>query len=116
VTTEREAMIELATKLGFELGKAEGRKQAGEEIAQAITEAGDKRSQHRHHDRPTVSRLGSVRHASYLDAAEIARDLTSQPSGAVSTPRTDPDGHSDLPKDPRGLSNRNPADLTKGGQ
>lgn len=46
------------------------REQVAEEIAVAIAEAGDERSKHRDHDRPAVSRLGSVRHAS-----KIAREI-----------------------------------------
>lgn len=91
------ALAEVATKLGYELG----RKEAGEEIALAIeAQVGD----------------GEWAGDYYRKAAGIARNLVSQPSGATSTPRTDPDGHSALLEDPQGLSNRNPVDLTKGGQ
>lgn len=51
------------------------RREVAEEIAAAIEKAGDERSKHRHHNRPSVSRLGDVRHASYLDAAKIAREI-----------------------------------------
>ena len=51
------------------------RQQVAEEIAQAIEDAGDKRSRHRHNDRLAVARLGDARYASYLDAARIAREI-----------------------------------------
>jgi len=97
-TSSMQGEIAIATRLGFELGKAEGRKEAGEEIAAAIMKAGDERSKHRDHDRPAVSRLGAVRHASYLDAAAIARNLVSQPQEAPSEPLTPSTSHSDLPE------------------
>lgn len=51
------------------------RHQVAEQIAAAITDAGDRRSKHRHHERTAVARLGEVRHASYLDAAKVAREI-----------------------------------------
>lgn len=57
------------------------RRQVAEEIAQAIEAAGDARSKHRFHERAAVSRLGDVRHTSYLDAATIAREIGSREAG-----------------------------------
>lgn len=75
------ALVEVGTKLGYELG----RKEAGEEIADAIGMYCQEWS---------ANTWRSI-------AAGIARELTSQPSGAVSTPLVAPTGHSDPSEDAR---------------
>lgn len=51
------------------------RQQVAEEIASAITQAGDERSPDRHHEDDEKRDHGSTRYASYLDAASIARKI-----------------------------------------
>lgn len=88
-----ETEIARATRIGFELGKAEGRKEAGEEIAESI--------EGQRLDAPGIphDRTRGWNEA-LKSAAEIARNLTSQPQEATSEPLTAPGGHSDLPKAP----------------
>ena len=82
VPAEWAALIEAAGNLGFELGKAEGRKEAAEQIAREIS---------MYNQEWSANTWRSI-------AAGIAREVASEPSGAASTPRTHPDGHSDLPE------------------
>ena len=76
---ERAAEIATASKLGFELGKAEGRKQAGEEIAEAISTYNQEWS---------ANTWRSI-------AAGIAREIASEPLRAAF------DGLTDVPASPR---------------
>lgn len=50
-------------------------KQATSEVAAAITKAGEERSPDRHHKDEEKRDHGSIRYASYLDAARIARGV-----------------------------------------
>lgn len=77
---EQKRLIEVATRLGYELG----RKEAGEEIATKIESA-------------LMGLLTGLEARSA--AAAIARVVTSQPSGGPSEPLTAHTGHSDLPED-----------------
>lgn len=54
---------------------ADTRKLMAEEIAVAITKAGDERSPDRHHRDEEKGDHGSTRYASYLDAASVAREI-----------------------------------------
>jgi hypothetical protein len=96
---ERKTEIATATKLGFELGKSEGRKQAGEEMAAAFEAFF-----------PDPHEEGDECQDCILvhEFAKIARNLTSQPQEATSEPLTASTGHSDLPEDGRAGSIRIP--------
>lgn len=85
---ETKALAEVASKLG----EAIGRKAAGEEIAEAIENAGDALADDR-----------GMPATGFYAAAKIARDLTSQPHEAPSEPLTAPTGHPDLPEGGEGL-------------
>jgi hypothetical protein len=74
---EQKRLIEVATRLGYELG----RKEAATDIA--------------HRCELDVTYDAAARY----HFAQIARSIASLLPGAASTPRTDPDGHSDLPED-----------------
>ena len=100
---QRTEEIATATKLGFELGKAEGRKQAGEEIMLGIQKA--IRAHHGAH--ADWLRTGLI------EALQIVSETTSQPQEGTSEPLTASSGHTDLPEDSQGLSNRNPSPTTR---
>lgn len=83
------ALVATGFRLGFELGKAEGRKQAGEEIAQAIkAQVGD----------------GEWAGDYYRKAAQIAREIASQPAGEAPGLRTASPERSGPPEDSQALS------------
>lgn len=76
----------LQVETQVEYGRALGRKEAAEEIAQALDACVD--------DNPIEEGYVDddcvlVRRAAYLDAAGIARDMLRQPQNATSEPRTD---------------------------
>lgn len=80
--------IATATKLGFELGKAEGRKQALEEAAAKLWAfSADPHDVH-----------GEVADGAFAMAAGIVTGMLSQPQEATSEPLTASTGHSDLPE------------------
>lgn len=78
-----EAETKALAETTFELGRALGRKEAGEEIAAAI-------------EGMLVGLLDSF--GARSAAAAKAREYASQPSGAASKPLTAPSGHTDLPE------------------
>lgn len=75
-----------------------GRREAGEEIAAAITKAGEERTADRHHGHEEKRDHGSTRYAAYLDAATIARNIASRVPGGGSDGLTAPSGQSDPPE------------------
>ena len=95
------ALAEVATALGMKLGKAEGRKQAGEEIAQALERCED--DMRRAEVGAGIS--GNLSGAKtwfdlatgYMRSAELARDIASQPQEATQEPPSAPEGYMDLP-------------------
>jgi hypothetical protein len=92
--SDTKALVETASKLGFELGKAEGRRQAGEEIAAAIEGA--------------VLDLDQWPGEFYREAAQIARNIASQPQGGASEPLTAPTPSPRTPEGSEALSIRIP--------
>lgn len=95
---DTKALVETATRLGVELGKAEGRKQAGEEIAQALED---------NHGWPTPAQKEAL-----TFAAKVARNIAYPTQEAPSEPLTDPTGHSDLPEMLGGSKGPRRADAT----
>ena len=67
--------VKALTKTAADLAYALGRKEAAEEIAAVIAEAGADRSADRHHKLEEKRDHGRTRYAAYLDAAKIARDI-----------------------------------------
>jgi hypothetical protein len=96
LAAEVKVLTETATKVAYELG----RKDAGEEIAEGIEAVRDSVG------RFPIENLDDLltSHQAWTNAAQIARDLTSEPSGAVSDERSGVGGHqevSEAPKSPQ---------------